>query len=132
MIWKKWYFFFRKLFWPTERMNCFSDREKLLKYEALGRELANFFSITWTIYSNSERSVQTEYFLNFFQEVSQISYYRTIIIQNGKKISGFKNLQEKLENNIEIKVRSKFTKKKPNILTCLYQKDKNRLQPCKK
>ena len=30
-----------KLFWPTVRKNCSSDREKLLKLEAEGRELAN-------------------------------------------------------------------------------------------
>ena len=27
-----------KIFWPTVRKNCFSDREKLLKFEAEGRE----------------------------------------------------------------------------------------------
>ena len=31
-----------KLFWPTVRKNCSSDREKLLKFEAEGREFANF------------------------------------------------------------------------------------------
>ena len=31
-----------KLFWPTVRKNCSSDREKLLKFEAEGRELATF------------------------------------------------------------------------------------------
>ena len=29
-----------KLFWPTLRKNCSSDREKLLKFEAEGREFA--------------------------------------------------------------------------------------------
>ena len=29
-----------KLFWPTVRKNCSSDREKLLKLEAEGREFA--------------------------------------------------------------------------------------------
>ena len=29
-----------KLFWPTVRKNCSSDREKLLKFEAVGREFA--------------------------------------------------------------------------------------------
>ena len=59
-----------KLFWPTMRKNCSSDRE-----------------ITRTIYSNSERAEQflvTECFFNLFLEVSQISKNRTIIIQNGK------------------------------------------------
>ena len=32
-----------KLFWPTVRKNCSSDREKLLKFEAEGREFAKFF-----------------------------------------------------------------------------------------
>ena len=31
-----------KLFWPTVRKNCASDREKLLKFEAEGREFAKF------------------------------------------------------------------------------------------
>ena len=30
-----------KLFWPTVRTNCSSDWEKLLKFEAVGREFAN-------------------------------------------------------------------------------------------
>ena len=38
-------------------------------------------------------------FSNFFLEVSQIQYIRTIIIQIGKKQLGFRNLHEKLENN---------------------------------
>ena len=29
-----------KLFWPTVRKNCSSDQEKLLKFEAEGREFA--------------------------------------------------------------------------------------------
>ena len=29
-----------KLLWPTVRKNCSSDREKLLKFEAEGREFA--------------------------------------------------------------------------------------------
>ena len=31
-----------KLFWPTVRKNCSSDRGKLLKFEAEGREFAKF------------------------------------------------------------------------------------------
>ena len=31
-----------KLFWPTVRKNCSSDREKLLKFEADGRESSKF------------------------------------------------------------------------------------------
>ena len=33
----------QKLFWPTVRINCSSDWEKLLKFEAEGREFARFF-----------------------------------------------------------------------------------------
>ena len=33
-----------KLFWPTVRKNCSSDREKLLKFEAEGQEFAKFSS----------------------------------------------------------------------------------------
>ena len=63
-----------KLFWPTVRKNCSSDREKLLKFEAEGWEFQNF-EITRTIYSNSESSEQflvTECFFNLFIEVSHI------------------------------------------------------------
>ena len=31
-----------KLFWPTVRKNCSRDREKLLKFEAEGREFSKF------------------------------------------------------------------------------------------
>ena len=31
-----------KLFWPTVRKKCSSDREKLLKFEVEGREFAKF------------------------------------------------------------------------------------------
>ena len=33
-----------KFFWPTVRKKCFSDREKLLKFEAEGGEFAKCFS----------------------------------------------------------------------------------------
>ena len=59
----------------TVRKNCSSDREKLLKFKAEGREFAKNFEITRTIYSNSERSEQflvTECFFNLFMEVSHI------------------------------------------------------------
>ena len=43
-----------KLFWPTVRKKCSSDREKLLKFEAAGREFAKFLrSLNRTIYSNN-------------------------------------------------------------------------------
>ena len=64
------------------------------------------FQITRTIYSNSERSGQflvTECFsllFYLFLEVSHIEWIRTIRIQIGKKILGFRKIQEKLENGI--------------------------------
>ena len=59
-----------KLFSLTVRKKCSSDREKLLKFEAEGREFAKFLR---SIYSNSERSEQfllTECFFNLLLEVS--------------------------------------------------------------
>ena len=35
-------FLLTKLFWPTVRKNCSSDREKLLKFEAEGQDFAKF------------------------------------------------------------------------------------------
>ena len=67
---KKWYFVTKIVL-----TYCSSDREKLLKFEAEGREFANNFEITRTICSNSERSEQflvTECFFNLLLEVSQI------------------------------------------------------------
>ena len=63
------------------RKNCSSDREKLLKFEAEGREFAKIFEITRTIYSNSKRSEQSL--------VTECS--------NWQKLLGFRNMQEKLE-----------------------------------
>ena len=34
-----------KLFWPTVRKNCSSDREKLLKFEAEGQEFVKFLRL---------------------------------------------------------------------------------------
>ena len=54
------------------RKNCSSDREKLLKFEAEGRERSAQFLVTEC------------FFFNLFPEVSQISKNITIIIQIGK------------------------------------------------
>ena len=48
------------------RKNCSSEGEKLLKFEAVGREFTMCFEITKTIYSNGQSSEQfliTECFL---------------------------------------------------------------------
>ena len=58
-----------KLFWPTVRKNCSSDREILLKFEAEGREFSK-------ILKSLEQFIQTvkgqNNFLYVFLEVSQI------------------------------------------------------------
>ena len=42
-----------KLFWPTERKNCSSDLEKLLKFKAKGPEFAKFLrsleQLIWSV-----------------------------------------------------------------------------------
>ena len=54
---KKWYFVTKIVLTSTVRKNCSSDREKLLKFEAEGREFAKILrSVTRTISSNSEKS----------------------------------------------------------------------------
>ena len=55
-----------KLFCPTVRKNCSSDREKLFEFEAEGREFPKFLRTLEQLGSNSERSEQflvTECFL---------------------------------------------------------------------
>ena len=59
-----------KLFWPTVRKNCSSDREKLLKFEAEGREFAKFLRSLeqqWKV-----RTIFGNRILNLFLEVSHI------------------------------------------------------------
>ena len=60
-----------KLFWPTVRKNCSSDRE----IQGRRPRICKNFEINWTIYSNSERTEQflvKECFFNLFLEVSHI------------------------------------------------------------
>ena len=60
------------------RKNCYSDREKLLKFKAEGQEFAECL-----------RSLE-----KFIQIVKQQFW-------NWKNILGFRNMQEKLEKSIE-------------------------------
>ena len=60
------------------RKNCSSDREKLLKFEAEGREFAKIL-----------RSLE-----QFIQTVKGQNNYNS----NWKKLLGFRNMQKKLEN----------------------------------
>ena len=62
-----------KLFGPTVRKNCSSDREKLLKFEAEGREFAKFLRLPEQFFRTVKGLVLvTECFFNLFVEVSQI------------------------------------------------------------
>ena len=64
-----------KLFWPTVRKKLFYWSRKTFEIEGWRPRICKNFEITWTIYSNSERSEQflvTECFFNLFLEVSQI------------------------------------------------------------
>ena len=87
-----------KLFWPTVRKNCSSDREKLLKFMAEGREFPKIFEITWKIYSKSERSEQFLVLQNAFITCSWMFLISNELEQLEFKL-GFRNMQEKLENN---------------------------------
>ena len=44
---------FPKLFWPSVRKKCSSDREKPSKFKAEGREYGIYYAISKTIYSNN-------------------------------------------------------------------------------
>ena len=64
-----------KLFWPTVRKNCSSDRDFFFEIRGWRPRICKNFEITKTICSNSERSEQflvTECFFNLFLEVSHI------------------------------------------------------------
>ena len=85
-----------KLFWPTVRKKCSSDRGKLLKFEAEGRK----FEITRTIYSSSKRSEQflvTECFLTCSWRFLIPNKLEQLELKL-ENILGFRNMQEKLEN----------------------------------
>ena len=64
-----------KLFLPTVRKKCSSDREKLLKFETEGREFAKFLrSLEQFIQTikGQNNFWYTESFFNLFLEVSHI------------------------------------------------------------
>ena len=87
------------------RKNCSSDREKLLKFQAEGREFAKFLS-------SLEQFIQTvKGQNNFWQQNVFLTCSWRFLIYNKleqlkfklKKILGFRNLQEKLENKDLVK-----------------------------
>ena len=71
------------------RKNCSRDREKIVKFEAEGREFANFLR---SIYSNSERSEQC-----LVTEWSFLNFSLRFLISDK-----YEQLEFKLEKNIEI------------------------------
>ena len=89
-----------KLFWPTVRKNCSSDQDKLLKFKAEGREFAkNWRSLEQFIQTvkGQNNFWQQNAFLTCswrFVTSSELEHY----ISNWKKLLGFRNMQEKLEN----------------------------------
>ena len=68
---------------PAERKYYSSDHEKLLKFEAEGRELATFLrsleQFIWTVQWKDSTIFETQYFFNLLLEVCQSEYIRTII-----------------------------------------------------
>ena len=88
---------FPKLFLPFERKNCYSDQEKLLKFEAEDWEFADFAknSERWEIFLE-------QCFFTFFLEVSQIWYIKTIRFQIGKNNWHLETCSKKFENTFYI------------------------------
>ena len=92
---------FPKLFWPSVRKKCSSEWEKLLKFKAEDQEFANFLRLL----EQSIRKVKDQN--NFWSKMlfKLISEgFSDLINQNNynsnwKKLLGFRNMQEKLEND---------------------------------
>ena len=93
---------FPNLFWPSVRFFFLScDREKLLKIKAEGRE----FSKIWDHWNNLFEQWKVSY--NFWNALIFLFVPRDfsdliIRIQIGKKILGFRNLEEKLEKIVSV------------------------------
>ena len=90
---------FPKLFWPTVRKNCSSDRGKLLKFENEGREAANLLR-------SQEKFIQTvkgQYnfwnrmlFLVVPEGFSNLNILEQLEFKMKKQL-GLRNLQENIE-----------------------------------
>ena len=81
------------------RINCFSDQEKLLKFKDRGQEITKILFYSNNLFMQSIQFWKQNIFLtcswNFFgsDKLETLNY-------NRKKMLGFRNLQEKLENYI--------------------------------
>ena len=54
-----------KLFWPTLRKNCSSDREKFLKFEAEGWEFAKFWDHSINLFKQEKVRTSFGYIMLF-------------------------------------------------------------------
>ena len=63
---------FTKLFWPSVRKKCFSDQDKLLKFEAEGWEFAKVLEQLIFEQCKVRTILEAECFFNLFLEVSPI------------------------------------------------------------
>ena len=95
-------FWLPKLFWPTVRKTCSSDRGKNVEIQGWGPRIR-------TIFSNSERSEQflvTECFLTCSWRFLRSTKLEQVEFKLEKNIFGFRNMEEMLEKEI-------FTRKMP-------------------
>ena len=85
----------QKLFWPTVRQNCSNDRDFFLKFEAEGWEFAKFMRSLEQfiqIVKGQNNFWQQNAFLTCSWRFLRSNKIRTIRIQIGKKILGFRNM----------------------------------------
>ena len=75
---------------------CYQNCSDLLWEKIVLVIKKNFWNSRLKWSERSEQFVVTECFFNLFLEVSNVLSIRTIKIQIGKKILGFRNMQEKL------------------------------------
>ena len=68
-----------KLFWPTERKNFSSDWEKLLKFEAEGKEFPKFLR-------SLEQFIQTFKVQNNFFQKSRNDHQKSQIVQGNRNV----------------------------------------------
>ena len=89
-----------KLFWPTLRKKCFSDREKLLKFETEGQEFAKLLRLL-------EQFIQRVKGQNNFWKLNAFltCSWRFLILYKSDQLEfkleilfGFRNIKKKLEN----------------------------------
>ena len=68
-----------KLFWPTVRKNCSSDREKLLKLEAEGREFLKFLRLV-------EQFIQTVHTIQKCKKMAGQNTFQILLLNDANMI----------------------------------------------